>query len=97
MTLSEAEMRRVTDVLLDQHGKKAARAVGKRADQSHDAGDRDNERMWLTILMMIEERQYRRRKEERARRRAMGAFFARLRPRPLVMWQRGSLSSATRR
>lgn len=84
MPLSDAELRLVTKVLLDQHGEKAAAAVGKRADQSHAVGDRDNERMWLSILMIIEERRWRHRKDERARRRAMRNFFARLRPRPAL-------------
>ncbi|HEX4111014.1 MAG TPA: hypothetical protein VH020_00625 [Stellaceae bacterium] len=83
MSLSEAEMGKAAKLLLTQYGAKASLAVAKRADRSRDAGDRNDERIWLTILMNMEETRWRRRKEERARHHAMRSFFARLRPRPI--------------
>jgi hypothetical protein len=83
MPLSEVELGKAAKLLLNQYGAKASQAVAKRADRGRDAGDRDDERMWLTILIMMEETRWQRRKEERASRHAVRAFFARFRPRPL--------------
>lgn len=78
MPVSEAELARTAQRLMDRYGKNAAREAGKRADSRHKAGKRHLEIKWLTVLMIVEETRRRQQTERRARQHIRG-LFSRLR------------------
>ncbi len=52
---SQIDIYRSAKLLIDQHGKDAARHAANRADALLDAGDMEGRRAWLSILEAIEE------------------------------------------
>ncbi len=78
MRVSEAELARSAQRLLDRYGKNASLEAGKRADDRRKAGKRHLEIKWLTVLMIVEETRRQRRAERRLRLHPRG-LFSRLR------------------
>ncbi len=78
MRVSDAELARTAQRLMDRYGKNAALEAGKRADSRRKAGKRHLEIKWLTVLMIVEETRRRQRAARRVRGHLRG-WFSRLR------------------
>jgi hypothetical protein len=74
MRVSEAELARSAQRLMDRYGMNASLEAGKRADDRRKAGKRHLEVKWLTVLMIVEETRRQQRVERRIGRRARGWF-----------------------
>ncbi len=74
MRVSEAELARSAQHLMDRYGKNASPEAGKRADARRKAGKRHLDIKWLTVLMIVEETHRRQRTERRVRHRLRGLF-----------------------
>ncbi len=55
--MSDSDIYRSANLLIDQHGEDAARHAAMRADALLEAGDKEGRRVWLSIREATEELQ----------------------------------------